>query len=377
MADEASFAWASALLEREGYPAAVTLARRLQARYPESLLLPSYEYIEGYGLFELRRYDDALGVLSRVAAGTYRRRDGSSGPSPNRDLCLFLAGQIHQARSELAEALELYRQVQGQFPEARELRDYYQRQVLSLPEVTTVLPGERVSVPLTVQNLEKVHLLVYRVDLLLLYLREKNLNDLTGIELTGIAPDHEETLPAGGGAEYRERELRVELPLREPGAYLVVARSGERDASGMMLLSELELRADEQAESGRVRLFLSNRSTGEPVGRAHVKVVGSRDGQFQSGDTDLRGLFAADGVQGRVTGIARSREAGRGDHYAFYRGAAELQPMRTPARPVFDRKSKALENLRRDLQEIQQQRVQDLEAIQFNEAQGVEAKKAY
>ena len=45
--------------------------------------------------------------------------------------------------------------------------------------------------------------------------------------------------------------------------------------------------------------------------------------------------------------------------------------------PVFDRKGKAMENLRKDFEEIQQQRMSDLRDIQFNEAQGVEAKNAY
>jgi hypothetical protein len=372
LADEVSFAWLSALLEAEDHPAAVTLARRFQSRYPKSVFLPSFEYGEGFALFELRRYQDALGVLSRVAQGKYRRSDGSEGPSPNRALSLLLTGQIHQASNNLEAALGLYEQVQQEFPEARELRDYYLRHSLSLPEVTTVLPGEPARVELSQTNLEQIQLLVYKVDLMMLYLREKNLNTLTGIELTGIEPDHEEMFQVPDGDRYRERKVAVELPLKEPGAYLVVARSGEVDASGMVLVSELELVADEQPGTGRVRLFLEDQKSKQPVGRAHVKVVGSRDGVFQSGDTDLRGIFTADNVQGVVTAIARG-----GEHYAFYRGHLELSPVALNQEPVFDSKQKALENLRRDFEQIQQQRMEDLRGIQFNEAQGVEVKKAY
>ena len=46
-----------------------------------------------------------------------------------------------------------------------------------------------------------------------------------------------------------------------------------------------------------------------------MKVIGNQNGQFFGGETDLRGVFVAEGVRGQVTAVAR-----RGDQYAFYRG---------------------------------------------------------
>jgi hypothetical protein len=54
----------------------------------------------------------------------------------------------------------------------------------------------------------------------------------------------------------------------------------------------------------------------------HVKAVGSADKAFMSGETDLRGLFIADGIRGKVTVIARDGS----DKYAFYRGKQWLGP---------------------------------------------------
>src|SRR5262245_33436420 len=52
----------------------------------------------------------------------------------------------------------------------------------------------------------------------------------------------------------------------------------------------------------------------------HVKTIGSRNGDFVSGQTDLRGVFVADGIQGVSTVIAQLDQR----RYAFHRGAVEL-----------------------------------------------------
>ena len=52
-----------------------------------------------------------------------------------------------------------------------------------------------------------------------------------------------------------------------------------------------------------------------PAG-VHVKAIGSADTTFSGGETDLRGIFVADALRGKVTAIARDAES----RYAFYRG---------------------------------------------------------
>jgi hypothetical protein len=52
----------------------------------------------------------------------------------------------------------------------------------------------------------------------------------------------------------------------------------------------------------------------------HVKAIGESDSEFQAGDTDLRGVFVAEGLNGIATVIARKDTA----HYAFYRGSLHL-----------------------------------------------------
>ena len=47
-------------------------------------------------------------------------------------------------------------------------------------------------------------------------------------------------------------------------------------------------------------------------------MIGSDNPQFISGETDLRGVFVAEGVRGLVTAVARKGDA----QYAFYRGTS-------------------------------------------------------
>src|SRR5690606_27579250 len=83
----------------------------------------------------------------------------------------------------------------------------------------------------------------------------------------------------------------------------------------------------EDPASGRVRTTVKDVTKDVYVGDAHVKVIGSRNSDFNSGATDLRGVFVADSIAGTSTVIAQVDER----RYAFYRGKVELGPPPAPA----------------------------------------------
>ena len=58
----------------------------------------------------------------------------------------------------------------------------------------------------------------------------------------------------------------------------------------------------------------------------HVKAIGSRNSDFVSGQTDLRGVFVGDNLAGTSTVIAQAD----GGRYAFFRGKQELGPPQQP-----------------------------------------------
>ena len=169
---------------------------------------------------------------------------------------------------------------------------------------------------------------MYRVDLMRLYLLEKSLNHIRNILLHGIRPHAEQRVVLGDGKDYRDMERKLSLDLKEPGAYLVVARGDSLLTTGMVLRSDLKIESQEQLDVGRIRV---NVKRGEDfLSSAHVKVVGSGDERFRSGDTDLRGIFVADDLVGQATVIVK-----KDDEYAFFRGKGVHQPSRyRPAPPA-------------------------------------------
>ncbi len=264
-------------------------------------------------------------------------------------------------------------------PRAKEASEYFRRSRLALDEVSDFSPGEATEVELRYRNVKEVNLLAYRVDLMKLYLLQKNLNNITNINLAGITPYHQETLHLGDGKDYADKQHLLTLPFEEEGAYLVVAKAPALDSSGMVLLSRLKLEVEEDVVSGRVRVNVLNAETGKYENKVHVKVIGSHDTEFVSGSTDLRGIFIADNIHGAATVIAR-----KGEQYAFYRGTAALQPPDVTMKqqqylemPV-DMRSQAVQQLRETNIAIQQDNESYLRKNLYqNKQSGVEVQSTY
>ncbi|MCH7692390.1 MAG: hypothetical protein IID50_02990 [Proteobacteria bacterium] len=186
-------------------------------------------------------------------------------------------------------------------------------------------------VPLEFRNVASANVKVYRIDLMKFGLMQRNLNRITAINLAGIRPFHELTLKLGDGHDYRDRKQPLELPLKKEGAYLVVCRGENLYTSGLVVISPLSLEIQEDATSGRVRVTVKDKVADKYAKDVHVKVIGSANPKFTSGETDLRGIFIADAIRGTSTIIARSGK----DRYAFYRGKTRLGnvPRRAPTAP--------------------------------------------
>jgi hypothetical protein len=281
-----------------------------------------------------------------------------------------------------------YERVKDKFPDAREAIDFFVHRRLSLPEVVTLRPAEAPKVTLTYRNIPKIDLKVYRVDLLKFGLLQRNLAKITAINLAGIRPYHELSLDLGDGKDYRDRERSLSLPLKEEGAYLLVCRGGDDYASGLVLVSPLDLAVQEEPASGRVRVTAKDAVADRYVGKVLVKVIGSENSDFVSGETDLRGIFKADAIRGTTTVIAREN-SGR---YAFFRGTqvlgsapAQSPPAAKPGDQAKEQQSEAgensakslLENLERNKSGLQQQQRDTYRNLLRNRKQGVKAQDAF
>ena len=293
-------------------------------------------------------------------------------------------GQIYHSLSKPAEAIIEYRRVEKRFADAAEAIHFFTRNAINLPEVTTVKPGDMAEVKLTFRNVPSANVKVYRIDLLKFGLMQRNLNRITAINLTGIRPYHESTLKLGDGKDYQDREQSLKLPLKEEGAYLVVCRGENLYASGLVLASPLVLEIQEDIVSGRVRVTVKNDVDKKYTSDVLVKVIGTRNKDFTSGETDLRGIFIADAIGGRSTVIARAGD----NRYAFYRGKSVLRPqdVKQKARPAASPKKAAsptgrqdelLKNIRSSNYFIQQDQRTNYRNLLNNGDRGVKAKKAF
>jgi tetratricopeptide (TPR) repeat protein len=345
-ADQASFSLASALVELEAWPAAIERSNRFAERFTKSEYLDSFWYIVGYAHFARGEHRAALDMCRRVAEVTHKDPvTGRAAESKNKWRAIYISGQVHHSLGEPGAAIAEYTRVADRFPDAKETIDYFTRKSIELPEITAVKPpgiagaqgdpaadqpenkNARVEVELKFRNVASCEVKVYRIDLLKFGLLQRDLANITRINLAGIKPLYEAVVELGDGKDYRDRTKKLELPLREEGAYLVVTRGEDLHTSGLVLVTPLVVEVQEEASSGRVRATVKNSVTETYTSDVHVKVIGTRNDKFKDGATDLRGVFVADGILGRATVIAR---AGTGQ-YAFHRGQQDLGP--PPAQP--------------------------------------------
>lgn len=326
MADEVSFAWATTFVEGRDLKSALAVTEAARATYADSAFTDEFLYASGYALFALGRHDEAFTVLRRVAEEQFPQLGGGSGDSESKWHAVYLQGQIHHARGESVAALDAYDRVIDRFGDAAEAADYFRQQRLALPEVTTIGLSDDTELKISYRNLERASVQVFKVDLMRLYLMERSLHDIRGVQLHGIRPQLSFEVELGTGRDYRRQDKIVKLALEEPGAYLVVLRGGDQLASGMVLRSDLRIEVQEQFDTGRVRV---NCKLGEDfLADAHVKVGSAGSPKIAAGDTDLRGLFASDDLVGNATVIVQ-----KDDQYAFFRGATPHQPARLAPAP--------------------------------------------
>ncbi len=324
LADDAGFSLCNAMLDLKNYPLVVRLSNEFALTHAKSELLPSFQYMTALGLFWQNQYGEAL-AAARVVA---------DGESKDKNFARYILGQIYHAQSKPKDAITWYDTVKSLYPDASEAIAYFEKKSIGMEEVTVFKPGEKVSLTLKYRNIKEAFVQIYRVDLMKLYLQQKNLSAITSVQLAGIKPESEQTITLGDGKDYVEKERAIPLALKDEAAYLVICRGDDLFTSAMVLITPLKIEAQEDKVSGRIRANVLDTAKGGYRPEVHVKAIGSADSEFRSGETDQRGLFIADNLRGKATVIAREGNS----KYAFFRGtdwlgAAENAPNPPPQQP--------------------------------------------
>ena len=305
-ADTAAFSLVNTFFSLEDYKRVVQSAQMFTQWYPESELKSSFQYMAAIGSFWQQDYSNALKTAIQV----------SKGDSKDKQYAQYITAQIYHTQGDAEKAINWYKTISKLYPDAQQAIDYFQKQDIKMPEINSFKPGEKVKLKIDYRNIKETAFQVYKVDLMKLYLREKNLSNITKVNLAGIEPTLEMKMVFGNGKDYRDKDKEVELNLKDEGAYLVICRGDDLFTSGLVLISSLKLEIQESAQSGLVRVNVIDRESGSYIPKVHIKAIGSMDQIFKSGETDLRGIYAMTGLNGKATVIARSNES----QYAFYRG---------------------------------------------------------
>ena len=369
LVDDATLSLINVLLDVEDFRQAVQLAKVGQICYPESDFLSSFQYAESLGFFSMREYDQAIASARMVA----------NGDSDDRDLARYILGQIYHAQKDPEQAINWYNQVKLIYPDAKESIDYFEQKRVSLPEVTFKYPSEKAEIQLKYRNIKEAFVQVYQVDLMKLYLRQKNLSQITQVKLAGIEPQFAENFTLGTGKDYTDKTRPIDLSLAKEGAYLVICRGDDNlFTSGLVLITPLRIEVQEDQISGRVRVNVKDENTGNYAAKVHVKAIGTENDKFISGKTDLRGVFIADGIRGQSTVIARSNE----NRYAFYRGTQVIGTRTRSERkqnqfvPVLQKSTDYRMNLKMRNKKIQSSNIEQFDRMRRSSQTGVQVYKA-
>lgn len=247
-------------------------------------------------------------------------------------------------------------------------------------------------VELAHRNVKQAVIQVYRVDLMKLLLIEKNPAAIASVNLAGIKPLVETTIALGDGLDYVDRSTRVDLDLIRraaaadakrdaTGAYLIMCRADDLFTSGLVLVTPIALDVQREPGAGRVRVNVVNAIDRGGAKSVHVKVIGLGMSEFVSGETDLRGVYVADGVNGHPSAIARD-QAG---HVALFRSeeallalaAASMEKPGQAKAPAPGEKADYRKNLMEENRGLQTDNDAKLKEL-YNQQQrrGVEVKKA-
>ncbi|MDR2733058.1 MAG: tetratricopeptide repeat protein [Spirochaetota bacterium] len=373
LAQEAAFTKATFLFELERYAEVMEHTQNALAAYTNSHFKDSFEYLCAGALFFEQRFEEAGKACLALAESRYPQLNGGEGASRYRDYALFMLAKIRHSEQRYDEAMRLYDQIKYRFRDARNSMDYLKNKYISLPEITRIIPGEEAKLRIESRNIQKASLELYKVDFLILCLKQRDLTTVRDVNLRGIRPSLSTQISLGDGQDGMTavHETMIPLPPEESGAWLIVVKGDGFQQSGMIIRSNLVLDSMIM-EDGTIRASAHDRVSKKPLQGVSVRFIPAGGDTAITVATDPRGI-----AEGRMAGVMTIAAEYNGE-YAFRRigqpGIVQLPRPRpaVKADESYGYKEEAMEEVMEYRNTLQQENRERWQNNQMTEHQGLE-----
>ncbi len=234
-----------------------------------------------------------LAAAEQLVAWQGTRPDGTPFQSPLRPRAWHVRGRVRHVLGDLPGAIDAYRQA-PEVEDAREALAWLTEAGLELPGRVVAPVAGTASVPLRYRNVGEVTLRVYPVDLQVLFAMRRTLVGLHRVNLAGLTAARTWSFTPTDAADHGWHTTALDLPVGADaaGVFLVVAKAGDREATTLVLKSDL--RAALQPVGENVRVHVTD-AAGRGVRGAFV-AVSNGTAMVGRGVTDARGVLEVPGV---------------------------------------------------------------------------------
>ncbi|MBV9469317.1 MAG: hypothetical protein JOZ57_08730, partial [Abitibacteriaceae bacterium] len=242
---------------------------------------------------------------------------------PIADRTQILIAQTYEGEGDLVKALAAYRMVLDKFPRSKWVSDAHAhiqqitRHEISLDSMGAQPPGQTAKLSIWTRNVKRVNFSAYRVNLENVLTQPATLNnhDVQFTQFTGnfgsiadarkwfgpqVATWNFDTKDKG---DYQNTSETIDIPIKERGAYVVVAQSDGLRVARVLVISDLAIL--KKVDRDETLTYIADARTGKPVMNARViiKETYNEDSTTKTdvarGTSDEQGFFTKKLVRGR------------------------------------------------------------------------------
>ncbi|MFM8980816.1 MAG: MG2 domain-containing protein [Planctomycetia bacterium] len=306
----AAYEKAAALLARGDTAGAVAAWKQFAEQRPDDRRAPEALAAAATALSAAKDHEGAL-TLWRALAGRY----ASTSHAPAARLAV--ARTLEDALGRLDEAVAAYEEIvrlHPRSPQAGEARERLARlkgKHLELRMERVQGTGEPASVRVATRNIEALKVRVYRLGLEEYFRRKGTLEGVEGLQLEVVKADVTSEWKLEGYKPFVLTEADRPLPVKEAGAYVVVAGDDDLTATVLTLRSDIECIVKRGA-GGDLLVWAFARAGQAPAAGARV-LAATGSGVREAGVTGADGTWHGEepeGFTGRLLVLAGGGAAG-------------------------------------------------------------------